>query len=56
MTIQEDDNRTLRALLAMVVPVALPHYCDDVKTQRRVGKTISAMKQPLDFRMRTVWL
>lgn len=56
MTIQEDDDRTLRALLAMVVPVALPDYCDDVKTQRRVGKTICAIKQPLDFRMRTVWL
>jgi hypothetical protein len=55
MTIQEDDNRTLRALLA-IVPVALPHYCDDPKTQLRVGKTISAIKQPLDFRMRTVWL
>jgi hypothetical protein len=55
MTIQEDDGRTLRALLA-VVPVAMPHYCDDSKTQRRVGLTISREKQPFDFRMRTVWL
>jgi hypothetical protein len=55
MTIQEDDNRKLRALLA-TVPIALPPYGDDVKTQRRVGITISREKQPLDFRMRTVWL
>ena len=55
MTIQEDDNRKLRALLT-TVPIALPHYCDDVKTQRRVGMTISREKLPLDFRMRTVWL
>jgi hypothetical protein len=55
MTIQEDDNRKLQALLA-IVPITLPHYCDDVKTQRRVGKTISAIKQPLDFRMHTVWI
>jgi hypothetical protein len=55
MTTQEEDNRKLRLLLA-AVPVALPHYWDDLKTQRRVGMTISREKQPLDFRMRTVWL
>jgi len=55
MTIQEDDGRKLWAMLANV-PVALPHYWDDVKTQRRVGITISREKQPPDFRMRTVWI
>jgi hypothetical protein len=55
MTIQEEDGRKLRALVA-VVPVALPHYCDDPKTQCRVGLTISREKQPFDFRMRTIWL
>ena len=55
MTIQEEDGRTLRALLALV-PVAVPHYCDDPKTQRRVGLTIGREKQPLVFPMRTIWL
>jgi hypothetical protein len=55
MTIQEQDGRTLRTLLA-IVPIATPHYCDDLKTQRRVGKTISVYKQPPDFRLRTIWL
>jgi len=55
MTIKEENGRALRALLA-AVPGALPRYCDDPKTQRRVGTTISREKQPLDFRMRTIWL
>jgi len=55
MTIQENDGGTLRTLIA-VVPVALPHYCDDLKTQRRVGKAISAHRLAPDFRVRTIWL
>lgn len=55
MTIQADDGRTLRALIA-AMPVAVPHYCDDLKTQRRVGMAISAHKEAPDFRVRTIWL
>jgi hypothetical protein len=55
MTIQEQDGRILRAMLAFL-PAAVPHYCDDPRTQRRVGMTISREKQPFDFRMRTAWL
>jgi hypothetical protein len=55
MTIQDEDGRKLRTLIA-IVPIATPHYCDDVKTQRRVGKVISAHRQTSDFRIRTIWL
>jgi hypothetical protein len=55
MTIKEENGRALRQLLAFV-PVVLPHYCDDLKTQRRVGLAISASRQPPDFRVRTIWL
>jgi hypothetical protein len=55
MTIQDAASRKLRMQIAMA-PVALPHYCDDLKTQRRVGKVISAEKQPPDFRISTIWL
>jgi hypothetical protein len=55
MTIKEDDSRKLRTLVANA-PTVLPHYCDDLKTQRRVGKVIGAHRQPSDFRVRTVWL
>jgi len=39
-----------------MLPIALPHYCDDLKTQRRGGKAISAHRQAPDFRVRTIWL
>ena len=55
MTINEDDGRNLRALLA-IVPIAMPHYCDDLKTQRRVGTAISATRKQPDYRVRTIWL
>jgi hypothetical protein len=55
MTTKEDDSRKLRMLLA-IVPIAMPDYCDDLKTQRRVGKTISAAKLPPNFEVRTIWL
>jgi hypothetical protein len=55
MTIQDDDGRKLRTLIA-AMPVAVPHYCDDLKTQRRVGATISVHRQAPDFRVRTIWV
>jgi hypothetical protein len=55
MTSQAEDGRALRMLIA-ALPVAVPHYCDDLKTQRRVGMAISAHRQAPDFRVRTIWL
>jgi hypothetical protein len=55
MTIQDDDGCKLRTLIA-AIPMALPHYCDDLNTQRRVGMAISAYRQSPDFRVRTIWL
>jgi hypothetical protein len=55
MTIKEADSRKLRTLIANA-PTALPHYCDDLRTQRRVGTIISAHRLPSDFRVRTIWL
>jgi hypothetical protein len=55
MTLQPDEGRTLRTLIA-ALPVAVPHYCDDLKTQRRVGMAISAHRQAPDYRVRTIWL
>jgi len=55
MTIQDEVGRKLRALVGKL-PIALPHYCDDLKVQRRVGKAISAHRQAPDFRVRTIWL
>jgi hypothetical protein len=55
MTIKEGDSRKLQTLIANA-PTALPHYCDDLKTQRRVGAIISGYRLPPDFRVRTIWL
>jgi hypothetical protein len=56
MNILNDDQlRNLRTFLSLV-PVALPHYFEDLKAQRRVGGIISAEKRLSDLRPRTVWL
>ena len=54
MTIQDSEIGKLGTLLVFVPP--MPHYCDDLKVQRRVGEVISAFKQPSNFRVRTIWL
>jgi hypothetical protein len=53
--LDDDQGRSLLTFLSLA-PIALPHYCDDLQFQRRVGGVISAEKRPSDLRPRTVWL